>query len=72
MGTPLFPNAIDSRDVANMLGLSRRYTVNHIVKRPDFPAPFINVSQRVRYWDRAQVLRWMQSGSPHIRRTRTA
>lgn len=57
MGTPLFPSAIDSREVADMLGLSRRYTVNQIIKRPDFPAPFINVSQRVRYWDRGQVLR---------------
>lgn len=54
-------NAIDLMDIkqiAALLGVGREHTRNILVKRPDFPAPAINVSQRVRKWKRTDVLKW--------------
>jgi predicted DNA-binding transcriptional regulator AlpA len=49
---------IDTKQIAQLLGVTRAHCVGRIIKRPDFPAPTINVSQRLRKWKRADVLRW--------------
>lgn len=52
---------IDTRDIASLLGVTREHCVGRIIKRPDFPRPAVNLSQRLRRWDKREVLRWMQA-----------
>lgn len=54
---------IDTAHIAAMLGISRAWTVNNVTKRPDFPKPRVNLSQRLRRWSRAEVSRWMQQST---------
>lgn len=51
-------NAIEigTAEIAQILGVSRPHVTGRLVKRMDFPPPSTNVSQRVRYWRRADVL----------------
>lgn len=49
---------IDTKQIAQFLGVCQAHCTQRIIKRPDFPAPVINVSQRLRKWKRADVLRW--------------
>lgn len=49
---------IDTREIADMLGLSREYVTDRLTKRPDFPKPVMNRSQRMRRWVRADVMKW--------------
>lgn len=51
---------IDTAGIAKMLGCSRQHVTNRLTKRPDFPAPIINVSQKTRFWSLADVQRWMR------------
>lgn len=53
---------IDTAEIARMVGLSREHVTDRIIKRPDFPRPAINISQRTRYWRRADVLAYIQGG----------
>lgn len=53
------PDLIDTQQIAKLLGVTRAHCVNRIVKRPDFPAPAVNISQRLRRWRRADVLKWI-------------
>ena len=50
---------IDTKDIAAVLGVTRSHAVDRIIKRPDFPAPVINLSQRLKRWDRQTVLKWI-------------
>jgi predicted DNA-binding transcriptional regulator AlpA len=50
---------LDSKDIAQMLGVTRAHCVGRIVKRPDFPKPAVAVSQRLKRWRKAEVLKWM-------------
>lgn len=50
---------IGTKEIATMLGVSREHCVNRIIKRPDFPRPAIDLSQRMRRWKRQDVMRWM-------------
>lgn len=54
---------IDTANIAAMLGISRAWVVNNVTKRPDFPKPRVNLSQRLRRWSRADVSKWMQQSS---------
>lgn len=63
--TPVAPQAtgpakaaidlLDTGDIATLLGVSRQYITDHLSKTPKFPAPVINLSQKLRRWDRAEV-----------------
>lgn len=46
-------------DIARMLGVSHAHTTNRLTKRPDFPKPVVNLSQRLRRWKRSDVERWI-------------
>ncbi|MEJ3621085.1 hypothetical protein [Brachymonas wangyanguii] len=46
---------LDTQGIAEMFDLSRRHVTNVIIKRPDFPAPVVNISRRTRYWSEADV-----------------
>ena len=50
---------LDTKDIAQMLGVTRAHCVGRIVKRPDFPKPAVAVSQRLKRWRKAEVLKWM-------------
>ncbi|VUZ28965.1 Uncharacterised protein [uncultured Comamonas sp.] len=51
---------LDTAGIAELLGLSREHVTDRIIKRVDFPRPFINVSRRTRYWRTSDVLAWCQ------------
>lgn len=52
-------------DIAKLVGVTRRHVTSQIVKRPGFPAPCINASQRLRAWPTAKVLAYFQGiGKP--------
>lgn len=50
---------LDTKDIAQMLGVTRAHCVGRIVKRPDFPKPAVSVSQRIKRWRKNEVLKWM-------------
>lgn len=54
---------IDTAEIARMIGLTRAHVTNRLTKRPDFPRPAINISQRTRYWRRADVLAYIQGAT---------
>ena len=49
---------IGTEEISLIFGLSRSHVVGRITKRPDFPKPVINLSQRVRKWLRSDVEAW--------------
>lgn len=50
---------IDSKAISRMLGVTQAHTVGRIIKRPDFPKPAINLSQRLRRWRRDDVMKYL-------------
>lgn len=44
--------------VAEFLGISPRHTRETVTKKPDFPRPVVNASQRIRFWNAEDVKRW--------------
>lgn len=50
-----FIDLISTKDIARMLGVTQAHATNNIVKRPDFPKPTVNLSQRLRRWRRSEV-----------------
>ena len=55
-------SVIDTAEIARMVGLSREHVTDRLIKRPDFPKPAINISQRTRFWRRSDVLAYIQGG----------
>lgn len=49
---------VDTADIAEDLELGRKYVTDRLVKRPDFPSPVINLTQKTRKWARAEFDRW--------------
>ena len=47
-------------DIAQLVGVTRRHVTGQIVKRPGFPKPCINASQRLRAWPTSKVLAYFQ------------
>ena len=43
-----------------VLAVTQRHATGQIVKRPGFPAPCINASQRLRAWPTAKVLAYFR------------
>ncbi|PUE44458.1 hypothetical protein B9Z47_18170 [Limnohabitans sp. 2KL-1] len=44
-----------TKEIARLLGVSQGHCVGRIIKRPDFPKPVINLSQRLRKWRKDEV-----------------
>ena len=57
---------IDTKEIAELLGVSRPHVTDVLVKKPDFPDPVINRGPRIRRWARAAVMAWA-SGIPQSR-----
>ena len=49
---------IDTAGIAALLGVCRRHVTERVTKRPDFPAPIIDVSRKMRRWSESEVLKW--------------
>ena len=49
---------VDTAAIAQLLGVSRRHVTERMSHQPDFPAPLVNRSQKLRRWSLAQVLAW--------------
>lgn len=50
---------IGTKDISRMLGVTQAHCVGRIIKRPDFPKPAIDLSQRMRKWRKDDVLRFL-------------
>jgi predicted DNA-binding transcriptional regulator AlpA len=57
MNTAKTLDLIGTKEIARMLGVTQAHATNRIVKRPDFPKPAIDLSQRLRKWRREDVVR---------------
>ena len=62
-GEPANDALMDTGAIAKMLGVSRAHVTDRLTKQPTFPAPVIAISQRLRRWDRGQVLDWLKRQS---------
>lgn len=60
---------IDTAQIAELLGVTRAYVTDRLTKRPDFPAPRVNLTRRVRRWAEPEVRAWLEqhSGAPQMR-----
>ena len=52
--------------IAEYLGVKPKHASSHVVTRPGFPEPAVNVSRRIRLWDAAAVRAW--AAGPEIDR----
>ena len=49
---------IDTAGIAELLSVTRAHATDVLTKQPDFPAPVINRSRRMRKWAREAVMAW--------------
>lgn len=59
--TTAYTNTIDSAQAAAALGVTRQHFTDRLCKKPGFPAPVINFSQRSRRWRLQDVLAWAKT-----------
>lgn len=50
---------LSTKEIAQLLGVCQRHATAAITKRPDFPKPAVNLSQRLRRWARRDVEQWI-------------
>lgn len=58
------PAMMDTAAIAEALHVSRAHVTDRLTKRPDFPRPSVNVSQRLRLWDAEAVMTWAAGNKP--------
>ena|GEM_PF-1605500 len=65
---------LDTGQIAAMLGVTRAHVTDNLTKRPDFPAPVVNVSQKLRRWKESDIRQWLareaRKAQPRAVRTR--
>jgi predicted DNA-binding transcriptional regulator AlpA len=61
--TPAEVQLVDTAGIAQFLQLTREYVTRNVTKRPDFPAPRVNRSQKLRRWAREDVEKWASQGA---------
>ncbi len=59
MSTQQTVQLLDTADISRLLGVTRAHVTNRLTKRPDFPKPTLNVSQKMRKWRKDEVLQFM-------------
>ena len=52
---PYNKSQVDTKQIADMLGVKREYVTDRLTKRTDFPKPIVNMSRRLRRWDINEV-----------------
>lgn len=53
---------LDAGQAASVLSVSRRYYVDELSKKPGFPKPTTNVSNKTRKWRYADILKVKKGG----------
>ncbi|PUE09031.1 hypothetical protein B9Z51_08865 [Limnohabitans sp. T6-5] len=48
--TPVYP-----KEMMELLGVTRTFSMNRLIKAGRVPAPDVKISQRVRYWHRSTL-----------------
>lgn len=51
--------ALNTADIALLLGCTRAHATNRVTKMIDFPSPVINLSERMRWWSLVAVQTWL-------------
>ncbi|WP_057206360.1 hypothetical protein [Acidovorax sp. Root217] len=51
--------ALNTADIAHLLGCRRAHATNRVTKLSDFPAPAIDLSERMRWWSFLKVQGWL-------------
>ncbi|WP_041946031.1 helix-turn-helix transcriptional regulator [Variovorax paradoxus] len=51
---------IGIQEISEQLGVTRSYARDRIVKRPDFPRPSVDLSQKCRRWSRESFEDWLR------------
>lgn len=51
---------LDTAAIARMLGVRRSYVTDRLTKRPDFPRPALDLSQKTRRWKECDVAAWIR------------
>lgn len=46
---------VTTADIAEILGVTQQHVTDRVVRRPGFPRPVINLTQKTRQWDRNAV-----------------
>jgi predicted DNA-binding transcriptional regulator AlpA len=52
------PDLLTTKDISSLLNVNHRHCVERIIKRPDFPKPTVNLSRRLKRWNRMDILKW--------------
>lgn len=52
---------LDTQEIAELAGLTRKHVTNRVVTRPDFPKPVIWLSRQTRRWARADILAYFRA-----------
>ena len=67
---PTPAHLVDTAAIAQLLGMSRAHVTDRLSKRPDFPAPAVNLSQKARRWRLQDVMAWASGTTTARRRPR--
>lgn len=59
---------IDTAGIASLLGCTREHATDRIIKKAGFPKPRIDLSQKMRLWDKDDVMGFLTK--PKSRRPR--
>lgn len=54
---------VDTAWIARRMACRRDYVTDRVTKRPDFPAPELELTQKFRRWSRGKVERWIRRQS---------
>ena len=54
---------IDTKAIADILHVSRPHVTDKLTKKPDFPAPVVNRSRKMRLWLRSEIEAWARGHS---------
>jgi predicted DNA-binding transcriptional regulator AlpA len=60
---------VTTKDIAEALGVTRAYVTDKLTKRPDFPKPAVDLSQRLRRWNRRDFEYWLRASRQCPRRS---
>ena len=51
---------LDLDGISQIIGTPRAYVRDTLVKRPDFPRPCLNLSNKMRRWGKQDVEKWVE------------
>lgn len=54
---------LDTGQIAQLLNVTREHVTDKLTKAPDFPAPTVNLSRKMRRWDEDEVIAWLKKGA---------